>query len=67
MLLHDPPLRVPVDNFKNRKYDYKLFKKNEFNCIDGFAKDKAISLIILPAVSRNNYNYNGIKPSVIIL
>ena len=67
MLLHDPPLRVPLDNFKNRKYEYRRFKKNEFICIDGFAKEKAPSLVILPAVCRNTYSYNGIKPSVIIL
>ncbi len=67
MLLNDPPLTVPIDNFKNRKFVYRRYKKNDYICIDGFAKDGAACIIILPAVLRNNYPYNGIKPSVIIL
>jgi len=67
MLLNDPPLRVPIENFKNRKFVYKRFKKNDFICVDGFAKENSPCLVLLPAVVRNNYPYNGIKPSVLIL
>ena len=67
MLLNDPPLRVPIENFKNRKFVYKRFKKNDYICVDGFAKENSACLVLLPAVVRNNYPYNGIKPSVLIL
>lgn len=67
MLLNDPPLKLPVDNFKNRKFMFKSFRKNDFNCIDGFAKDGSPAIVILPAVMRNNHIYYGIKPSVLIL
>ena len=67
MLLNDPPLRVPLESFKNRKFIYKKFKKNDFICVDGFAKENSPCLVLLPAVTRNNYPYNGIKPSVLIL
>ena len=55
MLLNDPPLSVPIDNFKNRKFVYRRYKKNEYVCIDGFAKDGAPCIVILPSVVRNNY------------
>jgi len=67
MLLNDPPLRVPIDNFKNRKFVYKRFKKTDYICVDGFAKENSPCLVLLPAVLRNNHPYNGIKPSVLIL
>ena len=67
MLLNDPPLRVPIEGFKNRKFIYKKFKKNDYICVDGFAKENSPCLVLLPAVTRNNYPYNGIKPSVLIL
>ncbi len=67
MLLSDPPLRVPLDNFKNRKFIYRKFKKSDYICVDGFAKENSPCLVILPAVTRNNFAYNVIKPSVLIL
>ena len=67
MQLSDPQLKMPIDNFKNRKYDYRSFKKNEYICIDGFAKEGSPCLTIIPPVMRNNYSYNGIKPSVLVL
>ena len=44
-----------------------FFRKNEFICIDGFAKEKALSLIILPPVMKGKFPYNGIKPAVLII
>ena len=67
MLLNDPPLKVPIDNFKNRKFLYKSFQKSDFVCIDGFAKEGSPAMVILPSVMRNNQIYFGIKASVIIL
>lgn len=67
MLLSDPVLKVPIENFKNRKFVYKRFKKNDFICVDGFAKESSPCLVLLPPVTRNNHPYNGIKPSVLIL
>ena len=67
MLLSDPVLRVPIENFKNRKFTYKRFKKNDYICVDGFARENSPCLVLLPPVTRNNHPYNGIKPSVLIL
>lgn len=67
MLLNDPPLKVALDNFRNRKYIFKSFRKSEFLCIDGFAKEGASAIVILPPVMRNSQPYFGVKAAVLIL
>lgn len=67
MHLNDPPLKTHLEEFLTRKFFYVNFKKNEYYCIDGFVKDKAPSIIVIPAVMRANFIYNGIKPAVLIL
>lgn len=65
---NDQQLRIPVESFEKRKFVFKYFKKNEFHCIDGFPKDTSACLMIIPAVlMRNNFAFNGIKSSVLIL
>ncbi len=67
MSLNDPPLHTNISGFFQRKFIYVLYKKNEFYCIDGFVKEKAPAIVVLPAVYRGNFAYNGIKPAVLIL
>ena len=67
MSLNDPPLRTNLEDFSLRRFIYVLYKKNEFYCIDGFVKEKAPAIVVLPAVYRGNFIYNGIKPAVLIL
>jgi len=50
-----------------RKFDYCSFRKDERYCVDGFAKDSAASIVVVPAVMRERFPFNGIKPAVLIL
>ena len=65
--LNDPALKLEIDNFKQRKFTYVNFSKNDLICIDGFAKEDSCCIILIPFVMRNNHAYNGIKPAVLIL
>ncbi|KAL4479481.1 hypothetical protein ABPG72_011803 [Tetrahymena utriculariae] len=67
MHLHDPPLNLPIQNFKNRIFEYIPYKKNNYYLIDGFVQQNAPALTVVPSVLRNNQVYTGIKPSVILL
>ncbi|KAL4442307.1 hypothetical protein ABPG74_005648 [Tetrahymena malaccensis] len=67
MHLHDPPLNLPIQNFKNRVFEYIPYKKNNYYLIDGFVQQNAPALTVIPSVLRNNQIYTGIKPSVILL
>lgn len=67
MQLSDPKLILNLKRFDARDFSYVFFRKNEFICIDGFAKEKALSLIILPPVMKGKFAYNGIKPAVLII
>ena len=67
MHLNDPQLTVPLRSYKEREFEYCSFRKKEAYCIDGFAKEGAESIIVLPPVMRNNFPFNGLKPSVLIL
>ena len=67
MNLASPTLDLPVKIFEERVYDYCGYKQKEVYCMDGFAKEGSESIIVLPPITRNNYPYNGIKQSVLIL
>lgn len=49
------------------KIEFIPFKKNEFYCVDGFGKDGANSLVIIPPVMRADQVYNGLKHAILIL
>jgi hypothetical protein len=67
MNLTDPVLNLSLLPFENRTFDYSSFDKKENYCIDGFAQETSPCIIILPPITRNNYPYNGIKQTVLIL
>ena len=67
MNLTEPMLDLSLLSYDKRTYDYCSFDKKGNYCIDGFAKEGAPCIIILPSIIRNNYPYNGIKQTVLIL
>lgn len=62
--LQDPTLKIP---FSNNLVYTKLEKVDEFYCIDGFPKQNATCVIVVPQICKNNNIYQGIKPAVIVL
>jgi hypothetical protein len=67
MKLNEPPLKTSLEDFKKRAFCYVLFRKSEFYCIDGFVKENGGAIIVVPAVKRGNFIYNGMKPAVLML
>lgn len=67
MKLNDPPLKTGLEDFDKRRFGYVLFKKSDFYCIDGFVKENAAAIVVVPAVKRGNFVYNGMKPAVLML
>jgi hypothetical protein len=65
--LNDPVLKISVKDYNERDFEYRSFKKKEVYCIDGFAKEGAESIIIIPPILRNNFPFHGIRPAVLIL
>lgn len=59
----------PITWSKTASFDFKLFKKNEFYCIDGFPKDDLPCVVIYPPpmINKGKHVYQGIKPAVITL
>lgn len=67
MSLHEPPLKTSVEAFESRTFTYVSYKKSEYYCIDGFVKENAPAIVVVPPVMRMNFTYNGIKPAVLII
>lgn len=49
------------------KFDFWMFNKNDYYCIDGFPKEGFPCVVVLPPPYRHGYVYQGIKPAVIVL
>jgi hypothetical protein len=76
MVLSDPPIEMislPISKATctktsdQDKYDYWMFNKLDYYCIDGFPKEGAPCVVVLPPPYRQGYVYQGIKPAVIVL
>ena len=64
MNLNEPKLTIKTSTDIN----YRYYNKNEYDIIEGFAKNKGICIIILnPPMIGHNKPYNGIKPAVFII
>lgn len=64
MLLNDPKLEIPFSD----SLEYVILEKpDDYYCIDGFPNGSPRAVVVVPSVFRNNYPYNGIKPSVLII
>lgn len=66
MVLSDPPIETAnisinkaIDNeIKDfSKFDYWMFNKQEYYCIDGFPKEGAPCVVVLPPPYRQGYVY----------
>ena len=75
MVLSDPPLEMQLLTVAAalncepdlQKYEYWMFNKSDYYCIDGFPKEGNPCLVILPPPFRSGFVYQGIKPAVIVL
>ncbi len=75
MVLNDPPICISMDLWEDRekkqeltdKYDFWMYNKNDYYCIDGFPKEGYPCVVVLPPPFRSGYVYQGIKPAVIVL
>ena len=74
MFLNDPPILMDLTSITERgkkenltqKYDFCLFLKSDYHCIDGFHTDYMPAVIVLPQPLRRGYKYQGIKPAVLV-
>ena len=75
MVLNEPPIELSMLSCAERvqktelteKYDFWMFNKNDYYCIDGFPKEGYPCVVVLPPPYRQGYVYQGIKPAVIVL
>jgi hypothetical protein len=47
------------------KYDFWMYNKNDYYCIDGFPQDGLPCVVVLPPPYRQGYVYQGIKPAIL--
>ena len=57
MLLNETKLTYDIVPFEQRKYNYIKFQKNKYYCFDGFAKDNAVCLELIPSIIRKDFPY----------
>jgi len=65
MVLNDPPIMLPMPIWEERKekvdilekYEFWMFKKSNYYCIDGFVKDNCPCVVVLPPPYRSGYVY----------
>lgn len=75
MILNDPPILMSMESWDTRKekavlvekFEFWMFNKNDYYCIDGFPKEGYPCVVVLPPPFRQGYVYQGIKPAVIVL
>lgn len=75
MVLSDPPIELSMMSSRERqekeelveKFEFWMFNKNDYYCIDGFPKEGYPCVVVLPPPYRQGYVYQGIKPAVIVL
>lgn len=65
MVLNDPPIRMNLLDEQARrasgdfldKFEFSMFSKQDFYCIDGFPTEKMPAVVVLPAPLRDGYVY----------
>ena len=68
MLLHDPQLKLNIQDYDKREDKYCYFVKGEYINIDGFGTNKTPCMVILnPPLLPSGYAYQGIKQAVFII
>ena len=74
MVLNDPPIQVDLISWADRsvktemlqKFEFQMFSKSDYYCIDGFPTEGMPGVVVLPAPTRAGYIYQGLKPAVIV-
>ena len=75
MVLNEPPIELSMLSSEERsskcdlveKFEFWMFNKNDYYCIDGFPREGYPCVVVLPPPYRQGYVYQGIKPAVIVL
>jgi hypothetical protein len=65
MVLNDPPIYISLDPWKDRKqknvitekFEFWMYNKNDYYCIDGFPKEGYPCVVVLPPPYRAGYVY----------
>jgi hypothetical protein len=65
MVLNDPPISLNVEKWENKasrqsqieKFEFGMYNKNDFYCIDGFPKEGYPCVVVLPPPFRAGYVY----------
>jgi hypothetical protein len=73
MVLNDPPILLGMEPWSSRrnktdlleKYDFWMYNKSDYYCIDGFPQDGFPCVVVLPPPYRQGYVYQGIKPAIL--
>ena len=73
MVLNDPPIQLGMECWQSRKqkqaatdkFDFWMYNKNDYYCIDGFPQEGYPCVMVLPPPYRQGYVYQGIKPAVL--
>jgi hypothetical protein len=64
---HEPPLKLKLENFKERKIEIKKFKNSDCVCVEGIIKEVKNCLILLhPPMLKTGFAFQGLKPVVIV-
>ena len=62
--LSDPPLTIAFEE----DFDFRIFRKSDFYCIDGFPKEGLPCVVVFPTPMRDKWIYQtGLLPAVITL
>lgn len=65
MILNDPPILLAMDTFVDKqkkeslveKFEFWMYNKNDYYCIDGFPKEGYPCVVVLPPPFRAGYVY----------
>lgn len=73
MTLNDPPIELsllPWTLMQQKesllsKFDFLMYNKCDYYCIDGFLQEGKPCVVVLPPPTRSGYVYQGIKPAIL--
>ena len=65
MVLNDPPIQLSMEPWESRKlkaslidkYDFWIYNKNDYYCIDGFPQEGNACVVVLPPPYRHGFVY----------
>jgi hypothetical protein len=62
MVLSDPPIEMQLqatvqDSTEFERFEFWMFNKNDYYCIDGFPKEGLPCVVVMPPPYRQGYVY----------